>query len=150
MKKILFVCHGNICRSPMAQFLFRELTGRAGVESQFFIDSAAVSREELGNPIYPPARAVLARHGIPCTGHRARQMTKEDYARFDLLLCMDGSNLRAMERICGGDPDGKLQLLLHYTGQTHDVADPWYTDDFDAAWRDIESGCRALLAQLKK
>ena len=146
MKKILFVCHGSICRSPMAQFLFRELTGRAGVESQFFIDSAAVSREELGNPIYPPARAVLARHGIPCTGHRARQMTKEDYARFDLLLCMDGSNLRAMERICGGDPAGKLRLLLSFAGREEAVADPWYTGDFEQAYSDILEGCRGLLA----
>ena len=121
----------------------------AGLEARFQVDSAAVSREEIGNPIYPPAQRQLRAHGVPFDDHRARQMTRADYGAYDLLVGMDGSNLAAMRRICGGDPDGKLQLL-HYTGQTHDVADPWYTDDFDAAWRDIESGCRALLAQLKK
>ena len=108
------------------------------------------SREELGSPIYPPAQRQLRSHGVPFDDHRARQMTRADYDAYDLLIGMDSRNLANMRRICGGDPDGKLQLLLHYTGQTHDVADPWYTDDFDAAWRDIESGCRALLAQLKK
>ena len=146
MTSVLFVCHGNICRSPMAEFIFRALAARAGVEDRFFIDSAAVSREEIGNPIYPPARAALARHGIPCTGHTARQMTREDYARFDLLLCMDVSNLRAMERICGGDPEGKLRLLLSFAGREGAVTDPWYTGDFEQAYSDILEGCRGLLA----
>ena len=127
-----------------------ELGEKAGLASQFQIESAATSREELGSPIYPPAQRQLRSHGVPFDDHRARQMTRADYDAYDLLIGMDSRNLANMRRICGGDPDGKLQLLLHYTGQTHDVADPWYTDDFDAAWRDIESGCRALLAQLKK
>ena len=150
MKKILFVCHGNICRSPMAEFVMKDLAAKAGAEERFVIDSAATSTEEIGNPVYPPARRELAAHGVVCGAHAARQMTRADYDKYDLLIGMDSRNLANMRRICGGDPDGKLQLLLHYTGQTHDVADPWYTDDFDAAWRDIESGCRALLAQLKK
>ena len=150
MTRVLFVCHGNICRSPMAEFVMKDLAKKAGMEDEFQIASAATSAEELGNPVYPPARRILAQHGISCAGKTARQLTRADYHRYDLLIGMDGANLRNMRRICGGDPDGKLQLLLHYTGQTHDVADPWYTDDFDAAWRDIESGCRALLAQLKK
>ena len=150
MVKILFVCHGNICRSPMAEFVMKDLAAKAGAGEQFVIDSAATSTEEIGNPVYPPARRELAAHGVACGAHAARQMTRADYDKYDLLIGMDSRNLANMRRICGGDPDGKLQLLLHYTGQTHDVADPWYTDDFDAAWRDIESGCRALLAQLKK
>ena len=150
MTKILFVCHGNICRSPMAEFMLKDMAEKAGLADQLVIDSAATSTEEIGNPVYPPARRKLAEHGIGCAGKTARQLRREDYDRFDLLIGMDSRNLANMRRICGGDPDGKLQLLLHYTGQTHDVADPWYTDDFDAAWRDIESGCRALLAQLKK
>ena len=150
MIKVLFICHGNICRSPMAEFVMKDLVRKAELAEEFSIASAATSTEEIGNPVYPPARRKLAEHGIGCAGKTARQLRREDYDRFDLLIGMDGANLRNMRRICGGDPDGKLQLLLHYTGQTHDVADPWYTDDFDAAWRDIESGCRALLAQLKK
>ena len=150
MKKILFVCYGNICRSPMAEFVMKDMIAKAGAGERFVIDSAATSTEELGNPVYPPAQRELAAHGVFCGPHTARQMTRADYDKYDLLIGMDSANIRNMTRICGGDPDGKLQLLLHYTGQTHDVADPWYTDDFDAAWRDIESGCRALLAQLKK
>ena len=150
MTKILFVCHGNICRSPMAEFILKDLVRKAGCAAEVRIASAATSREELGSPIYPPAQRQLRSHGVPFDDHRARQMTRADYDAYDLLIGMDSRNLANMRRICGGDPDGKLQRLLHYTGQTHDVADPWYTDDFDAAWRDIESGCRALLAQLKK
>ena len=150
MHRVLFICHGNICRSPMAEFVMKDLVRKAELAEEFSIASAATSTEEIGNPVYPPARRKLAEHGIVCAGKTARQLRREDYDRFDLLIGMDSRNLANMRRICGGDPDGKLQLLLHYTGQTHDVADPWYTDDFDAAWRDIESGCRALLAQLKK
>ena len=149
MKKLLFVCHGNICRSPMAAFMMQELVREAGLAGQIETDSAAVSREEIGNPIYPPAQRQLRAHGVPFTDHRARQMTRADYAAFDLLIGMDGSNLSAMRRICGGDPDGKLRLLMAFAGTPCDVADPWYTGDFDAAWRDIETGCHALLETLR-
>ena len=126
----------------------KALVQEAGLASRFRIDSAAVSREELGRPIYPPAQRQLRAHGVPFDDHRARQTTRGDYAAYDLLIGMDGSNLAAMRRICGGDPDGKLRLLMEYTGTSRSVADPWYTGDFDAAWRDIESGCRALLDAL--
>ena len=148
MTKILFVCHGNICRSPMAEFVMKDLVEKAGCASEFYIESAAVSAEELGNPVYPPARRELAHHGISCDGKTARQMTRDDYDRFDLLICMDSSNLRRMERICGGDPDGKMSRLLEHTGRFDDVADPWYTGDFSATWRDVVDGCTALLEKI--
>ena len=148
MTKILFICHGNICRSPMAEFIMKDLVRKAGLSAQVQIDSAATSREEIGNPIYPPAQRQLRAHGVAFDDHRARQMTRQDYADYDLLIGMDTQNLWNMQRICGGDPDSKLRLLLTYTGQTRSVADPWYTDDFDAAWQDIASGCRALLEAL--
>ena len=145
MTRILFICHGNICRSPMAEFVMKDLAAKAGRSSDFYIESAAVSAEELGNPVYPPARRELAAHGISCDGKTARQMTRADYDRFDLLVCMDLSNLRRMERICGGDPAGKMSRLLDHTPRPGDVADPWYTGDFSATWRDVADGCAALL-----
>ena len=148
MVKILFVCHGNICRSPMAEFIMKDLAAEAGRTHEFEIASAAVSREELGNPVYPPARRKLQKHGISCAGKTARQMTQADYDRFDWLVCMDQSNLRRMERICGGDPDGKMSRLLDYTTRPGDVADPWYTGDFSATWRDVMDGCTALLEKI--
>ncbi len=148
MTKILFVCHGSICRSPMAEFIFGDFVKKANLEASFLIESAAVSREELGNPVYPPARRVLAAHGIFCGSHRARQITKGDYAAFDYLIGMDRENLSGMRRVFGADPEGKLRLLLSFAGKDRDVADPWYTDDFEAAYRDIDEGCRALLAFL--
>ena len=148
MTKILFVCHGNICRSPMAEFVMKDLVKKAGLASQFHIESAATSREELGNPVYPPARRKLAEHGISCSGHAARQMTSRDYDAFDLLIGMDSANLRNMQRICGGDRAGKLSLLLEHAGRSGDVADPWYTGDFEATWRDVLAGCQGLLAEL--
>ena len=150
MKKILFVCYGNICRSPMAEFVMKDMIAKAGAGERFVIDSAATSTEELGNPVYPPAQRELAAHGVFCGPHTARQMTRADYDKYDLLIGMDSANIRNMTRICGGDPDGKLQLLLHYTGQTHDVADPWYTGDFEATWRDVSEGCKCLLAEIEK
>ena len=148
MIKILFICHGNICRSPMAEFVMKNLVQKAGLASQFHIGSAATSREEIGNPVYPPAWRKLAEHGIPCGGHAARQLTAQDYDAYDLLIGMDEANLRNMRRICGGDPDGKLHLLLAYTARPGSVADPWYTGDFEAAWQDVLAGCRGLLAEL--
>ena len=150
MMKILFVCHGNICRSPMAEFVMKDLVKRAGLAGQFEIASAATSTEEIGDPVYPPARRKLAEHGIGCQGHRARQMTREDYAHYDLLIGMDQFNLRNMRRICGGDPDGKMRLMMEYAGSTREVSDPWYTGDFEATWKDVSAGCQGLLKALKR
>ena len=145
MIKILFVCHGNICRSPMAEFVMKDLVQQAGLESRFHIESAATSTEELGNPVYPPARRKLAEHGIDCAGKTARRLTNADYDKFDLLIGMDRANLRNMQRICGGDPGGKLHLLMKFSDRPGDVADPWYTGDFETTWRDVLAGCRGLL-----
>ncbi len=144
--RILFVCHGNICRSPMAEFVMKDLVRRKHLENRFGIASAATSREELGNPVYPPARRTLADHGIACAGHRARQMTRTDYDDFDLIVCMDQRNIRNALRIMDGDPEHKIVLLLDYAGRPgEEVADPWYTGDFDATWDDVVSGCEGLL-----
>lgn len=148
MTKVLFVCHGNICRSPMAEYRLRALVREAGLQARITAASAATSAEELGNPVYPPARRKLAEHGIACAGHAARQLQRADYDRYDLLVAMDEENLAGMRRICGGDPAGKMRLLLSYTDTPRAVADPWYTGDFEAAWQDIDRGCRALLAAL--
>ena len=149
MIKILFVCHGNICRSPMAEFVLKDLAEKAGRSAEFVIASAATSAEELGNPVYPPARRELARHGIGCAGHAARRLRAEDYDRWDLLIGMDQANLRNMVRLFGGDPSGKCRLLLDYAGRPgQEVADPWYTGDFSTAWEDILAGCQGLLAAL--
>ena len=146
--KILFVCHGNICRSPMAEFVMKDLVKRQGLEARFEIASAATSTEELGNPVYPPARRKLAEHGIGCAGHAARQLRWEDYGCYDYLIGMDSANLRNMRRICGGDLQGELCLLMDFTARPGDVADPWYTGDFESTWRDVLEGCRGLLARL--
>lgn len=149
MAKILFVCHGNICRSPMAEFVMKELVKKAGLESLFQISSAATSTEEIGNPVYPPARRKLAEHGIGCSGKTARQITRADYDQYDLLIGMDSANLRNMRRICGGDPDGKIHVLMEYTDRPGDVADPWYTGDFESTWQDVLAGCSGLLELLE-
>lgn len=148
MTKILFVCHGNICRSPMAEFVMKDLVQKAGLEDQFLIESAATSTEETGNPVYPPARRKLAEHGIGCAGKTSHQLRAADYGRWDLLIGMDRANLRNMGRICGGDPEGKIKLLLDFTDRPGDVADPWYTGDFDATWRDVLEGCQKLLERI--
>lgn len=148
MTRILFVCHGNICRSPMAEFVMKDLVKKAGLESEFLIESAATSTEEIGNPVYPPARRKLAEHGIDCAGKTARQLRNEDYKRYDLLIGMDRANLRNMHRICGGDFDGKLHLLMEFTDRPGDVADPWYTGDFETTWQDVSVGCSRLLGWL--
>ena len=149
MTKILFVCHGNICRSPAAEFVMKSLVRRAGLEREFVIDSAATSAEELGNPVYPPMRRELAEHGISCAGKTARQLRRSDYEQYDLLIGFDEENLWNLRRKFGGDPEGKLHRLLDYAGRPDDsVADPWYTHDFHRAWLDIDEGCRALLEVL--
>ena len=150
MTSILFICHGNICRSPMAEFIMKDLVGKAGLESRFHIESAATSTEEIGNPVYPPARRKLAEHGVGCAGKRARQLKNEDYDQYDLLIGMDRANLRNMHRICGGDFDGKMHLLMEYAGcPDSEVADPWYTGDFEATWQDVLDGCKGLLERLQ-
>lgn len=145
MQKILFVCHGNICRSPMAQYLLAHLAAERGLACR--TQSAATSREEIGNPVYPPARRKLAEHGISCEGHAARQLTNRDYDEYDLLIGMDQANLRDMYRICGGDYVGKMSLLMDHTAHPGNVADPWYTEDFEATWRDVLDGCQGLLKE---
>lgn len=144
MTKILFICHGNICRSAMAQCVMQALVEQRGAAGRFFIDSAATSAEELGNPIYPPARRELQRHGIPVLPHRARRVTAADYDRFDRLIVMDANNERNLRRILPSDPGGKVRRLL----PGREVADPWYTGDFEATWNDVLAGCEALLREL--
>lgn len=148
MIKILFICHGNICRSPMAECVLKHMVKNQGRAGDFFVDSAATSREEIGNPIYPPAVRKLKAEGVPLTGHRAVQMTREDYDKYDLLLAADSANVRNMTRIAGGDPEGKIRRLLDYTRRPRDIADPWYTGNFDITYDDIVEGCEALLKQL--
>lgn len=148
MIKVLFVCHGNICRSPMAEFVMKDLVKKAGRDGEFDIASAATSSEEIGNPVYPQAQRKLAEHGLACDGKRARQFTARDYSHYDLIIGMDSANIRSLRRASGGDPEGKVRLLLSYTPHPRDVADPWYTGDFDAAWNDIYTGCQALLNSL--
>ena len=132
----------------MAEFVMKDLVEKAGVAQQFQIESAATSTEEIGNSVYPPARRKLAEHGISCQGKTARQMTRLDYGRYDLLIGMDSWNIRNMRAISGGDPEGKIRMLMDYTNRPGDVADPWYTGDFEATWRDVLEGCEALLSQL--
>ena len=134
----------------MAEFIMKDLVKQAGLENQFKITSAATSTEEIGNPVYPPARRKLAEHGISCSGKTARQLTKADYTQYDLLIGMDRANIRNMARICGGDPDGKIKLLMDFTDRPGDVADPWYTGDFDATWRDVLEGCQRLLESVRR
>ena len=143
--KILFVCHGNICRSPMAAMVFRYLAQQRHVSGEFEVDSAALSSEELGNGIYPPARRILVKHGVPCTEHRARQIAPEDFETADLIIGMEWGHLKKLRALCPKEQQAKLHLLLDYTGSPGDVADPWYTGDFSATWRDVAEGCRGLL-----
>ena len=150
MMRVLFVCHGNICRSPMAEFVMKEMVRQLDAAEGFEIASAATSAEEIGNPVYPPARKKLAEHGIGCAGKTARQLRRQDYEKYDWIIGMDQANLRNMKRICGGDPEGKLHLLMDFTRRPGDVADPWYTGDFEATWRDAEEGCRGFLGFLKR
>lgn len=154
MKRIMFVCLGNICRSPMAEFIFKDMVKQEGLESEFYISSSATSTDEIyqgiGNPVYPPATRELAKHGISCEGKRAVQLKWEDYEKYDLFVGMDSSNIRNMHIILKGDKQGKIRKLMDYTSRRGDVADPWFTERFDIAYRDIYDGCRGLLKALLK
>ena len=148
MKHILFVCHGNICRSPMAQSVMAHLVQQAGRTAEIAVDSAATSTEELGNPVHRGTQRVLSSHGMPCLPHRARQLTRADYERCDLLVCMDGANVRNTLRLLGGDPDRKVCRLLDFANSAADIADPWYTGDFETTFADVLRGCTALLQKI--
>ena len=150
MVKILFVCHGNICRSPMAEFVMKDLVEKKGIAEEFYIASCATSREEIGNGVYPPAKRKLSENGISCAGKTARQMTKGDYDYFDYIVAMDHMNLRNMYQFVGEDKDKKVSLLMDFTDTPGDVADPWYTGDFDATWEDVNKGCSGLLEKILK
>ena len=154
MISILFVCHGNICRSPMAEFIMKDMVEKAGLSDRFHIASAATSTEEIwngvGNPVYPPAKAKLAEHGIGCAGKRAVQLQRSDYERYDYLIGMDSANIRNMHRMLGGDPERKIYKLLSFAGSERDISDPWYTGDFESTYRDVITGCRALLEMLQR
>ena len=153
MTKIMFVCHGNICHSPMAEFIFKDIVSKNGAFDKFFIASSATSTEEIwngiGNPVYPPAQKELAIHGISCDGKRAVLLKKEDYEKYDLILCMDDNNIHNALRILGNDHKNKVKKLLSYAGSNRDISDPWYSGDFKTAYKDIYSGCKALYDSIK-
>ena len=150
--RIMFVCHGNICRSPMAEFVFKKMLAKQGLADRFTVASRATTTEEIwngvGNPVYPPAKAELAKHGISCEGKRAVQLCRADYEKYDLFIGMDAANIRNMHRILGGDPQNKIRKLMDYTPKGGDVADPWYTRRFDVTYADVKAGCEGLLAEL--
>ena len=152
MKRVMFVCHGNICRSPMAEFIFKKMLSEKGISEKFTVASSATSTEEIwngvGNPVYPPMKKELERHGIDCSGKRAVQLKKDDYENYDYFIGMDSANIRNIHRILGGDPEGKISKLMDYTKKGGDVADPWYSERFDIAYNDILEGCKALLERL--
>ena len=153
MFKIMFICHGNICRSPMAEFIFKDICEKYGVSDKYYSQSSATSTEEIwgdvGNPVYPPAREELKKHGIDCSGKHAVQVTRADYQNYDLLICMDSNNVRNLKRIIGSDTEGKIHKLLEFAGRVGDVSDPWYSLDFETCYRDIYDGCTGLLEYLE-
>ena len=152
--RVLFVCLGNICRSPIAEFVMKDMVSKRGIADKFYIASAATSTEEIwngiGNPVYPPARKELAKHGISCEGKRAVQITKADYGKYDYILGMEQRNIRNILRIVGKDSGGKVKLLLDYSDDPRDIADPWYTGDFESTYRDVVEGCEGFLRYLEK
>ena len=150
MIKILFICHGNICRSPMAQYVFQDMVNHRGLADCFCIDSAATSTEEIGNRVHHGTRGKLHQMGIPCGDHRARQICRVDYGQYDYLIGMDSANIRNMLRIFGGDPDGKVTRLLSYAGSERDISDPWYTGEFGTTYNDVLEGCTAFLRYLQQ
>ncbi len=154
MIRVMLVCHGNICRSPMAEIVFRDMVRRRGLDGEFFVSSSATSTDEIwngiGSEVYPPAKKELRRHGLSAEGKRAVQLRAEDYGKYDLFVGMDSANIRNMIRILGGDPEGKVHKLMDYTDRGGDVADPWYTGEFDVAFKDICDGCKSLLESLRK
>ncbi|MGN0621325.1 MAG: low molecular weight protein-tyrosine-phosphatase [Porcipelethomonas sp.] len=154
MTRIMFVCHGNICRSPMAEFIMKKLVRDSGAQDSFCIDSSATSTEEIrsgkGKPVYPPAKAELKKHGISCEGKYAVHLKKSDYDKYDYLIGMDSANIRNMQRILGNDKNEKIYKLLSFAGRSDDVADPWYSGDFETTYRDIYEGCSALLKHLNE
>ncbi len=148
MTRILFVCRGNICRSPMAEYVMKDMIARRGLEEVIQVASAATSREEIGNPVYPPARKELAKHGISCEGHHARQMTREDGTCYDYIVGMERMNVSYMQRILGEEHSDRIHLLMDFTDHPEDIDDPWYTGDFEGVYQQIEKGCRGLLEHL--
>ena len=150
MKRIMFVCHGNICRSPMAEFIFKKLVSEAGLSREFVIASSATSTEEIGNPVYPPARAELAKHGISTDGKRAVQLTRADLDKYDMLIGMDSANIRNMHRMLGENAVGKIYKMMSFAGSDSDVADPWYMGGFDRTYEDVYRACVGLLDHLRE
>ena len=150
MIKIMFVCHGNICRSPMAELVLKNMLEEQGVANMAYVCSSATSTEEIGNPVYPPARAELAKHGISSDGKYSAQLTRADYDKYDLFVGMDAANIRNMHRILGGDPDGKIIKFMSFAGEDRDVADPWYTGGFDVTYRDVVRGCERIVEYIKE
>lgn len=147
--RVMFVCHGNICRSPMAEFLLKDMVQKRGIADRFVIESSATTNEEIGNPVYPGTKKRLAKEGISVEGKVAKRLRRDDYANYDLFIGMDEENMRDMDRLFSGDPDGKVYKMLEFAGTDRDVADPWYTGNFDVTYNDIYDGCIGLLGFLK-